>query len=95
MLYDTRNAYDFNPNVPPGDEARRQERLRQAQEIVRAVLPDLRQEIDNPERDMNSVFEILRPYHQQTVGEVPMTPNDQGSVSAIAPFPLIEVATGH
>lgn len=76
MLYDTWNAYDFNPNIPPEDEARRQERLRQAQEIVRAMLPDLRKEIENPKRDMNSVFEALRPYYHETVGRVPMTPDD-------------------
>ena len=83
MLYDTWNAYDPNPNYSPEDEARRQERLRQAQEIARAVLPDLRQEIENPDRDMNSVFEVLRPYHQQTVGEVPMTPNDLPELQAL------------
>jgi hypothetical protein len=83
MLYDTWNAYDFNPNVPSEDEARRQERLRQDQEIVRAVLPELRLEIENPDRDMNSVFEALRPYHHQTGGDVPMTPGDLPELEAL------------
>jgi hypothetical protein len=83
MLYDTLNAYDFNPNIPPEDEAHRQERLRQAQELVRAVLPDLRQEIEAPKRDMNSVFEALRPYHHQTGGDVPMTPGDLPELEAL------------
>jgi hypothetical protein len=75
-MYDTWNAYDPNPSDSPEDEARRQERLQQAQEIVRAVLPTLRQEIENPNRDMNSVFEALKPYYHETGGDVPMTPDD-------------------
>jgi hypothetical protein len=83
MLYDTWNVYDPNPNAPPEDEARRRDRLRQDQEIVRAMLPALRREIDNPGRDRESVSEALKPYRHETSHDVPMMPDDLPELEAL------------
>jgi hypothetical protein len=76
MLYDTWTSYDPNDARSPECEARLRKRLQRDREIVRSVLPRLRREIENPRRDMNSVYEALRPYYQETGEKVPMTPED-------------------
>lgn len=81
MLYDTWNPYDPMESDPPDDETRQHERLQHSQEIIRAMLPRLREEIGNPRRDLNSVFEVLRPYHLNA-REVPMTPTDLPEIEA-------------
>jgi hypothetical protein len=82
-LYDTWSPYDPNPADSPEDQARLRERLQRDQEIVRAVLPRLRREIENPDRDMNSVHEALKPYYQQIGRYLPMTPADLPELEAL------------
>jgi hypothetical protein len=82
-LYDTWSPYDPNPADSPEDQARLREQLQRDQEIVRAVLPRLRREIENPDRDMNSVHEALKPYYQQVGRHLPMTPADLPELEAL------------
>jgi hypothetical protein len=46
------------------------------------MLPQLRELIEDPDRDANDVFQVLRPYHQQA-REVPMTPDDLPELEAL------------
>ena len=80
-LESLRSQSQPNPNYPPESESRRQKRLQHDRGIVRAVLPRLLQEIENPNRDMNSVFEALKPYHHETRGNVPSTRYALGCIS--------------
>ena len=82
MLYDTWNPYDPMESDSPEDEARLRERLRRGQEIIRAMMPRLREVIEDPDRDANSVFQTLRPYHLQAP-QVPMTPADLPELEAL------------
>jgi hypothetical protein len=82
-MYDTWNVFDPDEADPFADRTRLQQRLEHDREIVRAVLPHLRREIENPNRDMNSVFEALRPYHHETSGDVPMGPEDLPELQAL------------
>ena len=75
MLYDTWNPYDPNDADSPADRARLRKRLEQDQRTIQKMLPCLEREIKNPRRDMNSVGEVLRPYHL-LAREAPMTPAD-------------------
>jgi hypothetical protein len=82
MLYDTRLPYDPWESDPPEVRERLGRRLRDDQEAVRAMLPHLRQEIENPERDLNSVSEALKPYHQ-ALRHPPMRPEDLPEIEAL------------
>lgn len=82
-MYDTWSPYDPNPADSPEDQAHLREQLQRDQEIVRAVLPRLRREIENPDRDMNSVHEALKPYYQQAGRHLPMTPADLPELEAL------------
>jgi len=62
-LYDTWSPYDPNDADSPEHRARLRKRSEQYRRAIRKMLPRLEQEIENPERDMNSVGESLRPYH--------------------------------
>lgn len=82
MVYDTWNPYDPRESDSPEDEARLRERLRQRRETIRAMLPRLRKVIEDPDRDANSVFQTLRPYHLQAP-QVPMTRADLPELEAL------------
>ena len=75
VAYDTWNPYDPNDADSPENRARLRERLERDRQIVRQMLLCLEREIENPRRDVNSVGEVLRPYHLFT-REAPMTPAD-------------------
>ena len=82
MTLDIWSPYDSHEGDSAEDRERLRERLGQRQAAIRARLPRLRQEIENPHRDMNSVFEVLRPYHQNVQG-LPMTPADLPELYAL------------
>jgi hypothetical protein len=79
-MYDTWSPYDRSEYDAP--EAHLCQRLQRDQEIVRAVLARLRREIENPDRDEESVFQVLRPYHLETGRDLPMTPDDLPDIEA-------------
>jgi hypothetical protein len=60
------NPYDPIGDESPEDRAHLRKRLRRDRELVRAVLPPLREKIENLRRDSNSVFEVLRPYYYRS-----------------------------
>lgn len=82
MLYDTWSPYDPNDADSPEDRARLREVLQQRQRAIRAMLPRLRQEIENPHRDEESVYQVLRPYYD-FVRDLPMTPADLPELEAL------------
>jgi hypothetical protein len=82
MLYDTRIRYEPWESDPPEVRERLGERLVSDQEAARAMLPGLRREIENPARDLNSVGEVLKPYHQAW-RDLPMTPDDLPEIEAL------------
>lgn len=75
MRYDTWNPYDPIEDDTVENKVRISKRLSHDQQVVREMLARLRQEIENPRRDGESVFQVLRPYHINA-REVPMTPDD-------------------
>jgi hypothetical protein len=81
MVYDTWNPYDPWEDAPPEEKETRCERLKRDREIVRDMLPRLRELIEDPDRDANDVFQVLRPYQQAR--EVPMTPDDLPELEAL------------
>jgi hypothetical protein len=82
MLYDIHVPYDPWESDPAEVRERLGRRLRDDQEAVRSMLPGLRQEIQNPERDLNSVSEVLKPYHQ-ALRHPPMRPEDLPEIEAL------------
>lgn len=76
MVYDIWSPYDPRETDPPELKAKLRRRLERHQQMVRAMLPRLRREIENPERDLNSVGEILAPYFQEVGRDMPLTPAD-------------------
>lgn len=82
-LYDTWSPYDPIEDESPEAKARLRERLQRDQEAVRAMLPCLRQEIENPDRDEESVSEVLRPYNQDVGRDLPMSPADLPEIEAM------------
>ena len=50
MVYDTWSPYDPSEADTPEDVSRLRQRLQRSQRAVRAMLPLLRQEIENPDR---------------------------------------------
>jgi hypothetical protein len=82
MLYDTYIPYDSMESDSLEAEARWRERLARDQQAVRAMLPHLRQEIENPERDIDSVYQALRPYYEAG-RDLPMTPADLPEIEAL------------
>jgi hypothetical protein len=82
MLYDTWSPYDPVEIDSPEDKARQREKLERQREAIRAMLPRLRQEIENPERDTERVYQALRPYHETLQG-LPMTPDDLPEIEAL------------
>ena len=82
MLYDTWNPYDPIEGDSPEDRARLRERLQRDQEAVQAMLPRLREEIENPARDMDSVYKALKPYYEAGRG-LPMTPADLSEIESL------------
>jgi hypothetical protein len=83
MVYDTWSPYDPSEHDSPEDQARLRERLERDREIVRALLPRLRREIENPDRDAESVFQILRPYHLEVGRDLPMQPADLPEIESL------------
>ena len=75
MVYDTWSPYDPSEADTPEDAGRPRQRLHHSQQAVRAMLPLLRQEIENPDRDSDSVSKVLRPYYE-TGRDMPMIPAD-------------------
>jgi hypothetical protein len=67
---------------PPEARARLNERLRRSQEAVRAMLPRLWREIENPRRDVNSVGAVLRPYYEAG-RDLPMTVADLPEIESL------------
>ena len=86
MPYDTWSPWDPNPADTPEQAARLQARRQRAQASVRAMLPRLEAEIENPDRDMNSVGEVLRPYYD-ALRNLPMTIDDLPQIESL--FSLI------
>ncbi|MBU0491304.1 MAG: HEAT repeat domain-containing protein [Chloroflexi bacterium] len=82
MLYDIWNPYDPDPDDSPADRARLYGRMSRDQRAVRAMLPGLRREIENPQRDMNTVHDALRPYFD-TGRDLPMTPADLPEIESL------------
>lgn len=82
MRYDTWSPWDPNPADMPEDAARLRTRLQKAQTSVRAMLPRLRTEIQNLDRDMNSVGEVLRPYYDAG-RDLPMTSDDLPKIESL------------
>jgi hypothetical protein len=76
MVYDIWSPYDPRETDPPELKAKLRRRLEHHQHMVRAMLPRLRREIENPERDLNSVGEVLAPYFQEVGRDLPLTPAD-------------------
>jgi hypothetical protein len=75
MRYNTWNPYDLDDTASPERQARRYQRLEHDRQIIREMLPRVEAEIENPDRDSNSVGEALEPYHA-FARELPMTPGD-------------------
>lgn len=73
-MYDTWIPFDPLPNDIPVDHRRLQQKLEQAQRRVRALLPYLHRQIENPKRNEEDVFQLLRPIYLETGRNVPMTP---------------------
>jgi hypothetical protein len=82
MLYDTYIPYDSMESDSLEAETRWRERLARDQQAVRAMLPQLRQEIENPERDIDSVYQVLRPYYEAG-RDLPMAPADLAEIEAL------------
>jgi hypothetical protein len=82
MLYDTRIRYEPWESDPPEVRERLHERMVSDQAAVRAMLPRLRLEIENPARDLNSVGEVLKPYHQGW-RDLPMRQDDLPEIEAL------------
>ncbi|TEU17423.1 MAG: hypothetical protein E3J21_08410 [Anaerolineales bacterium] len=82
-MYDTWSPYDPSDADSPQDQAHLREILQRRQHIIRDMLPRLRREIENPDRDMNSVHEALKPYYQQVGRGLPMTPADLPELEAL------------
>ena len=82
MIYDTWNPYDPMESDSPENVTRLERRLQRDRDIVRKLLPHLRTVIENPHRDEESVFQVLRPYHLNAQ-EVPMTPSDLPEIQAL------------
>ena len=86
MRYDTWSPWDPNLANTPEEEARLRARMQEAQAVVRAMLPRLRAEIENPDRDMSSVGEVLQPYYDVRQ-DLPMTTEDLPQIESL--FSLI------
>jgi len=82
MLYDIHIPYDLVEADPPDVKERERERLASEQQAVRVMLPRLRREIENPDRDSDSVHEVLRPYYQAG-WDLPMTPGDLPQIESL------------
>jgi hypothetical protein len=82
MVYDTWSPYDPREADTPEDVSRLRQRLQRSQQAVRAMLPLLRQEIENPDRDSDSVSKVLRPYYE-TGRDMPMTPADLPQIESL------------
>lgn len=82
-MYDTHISFDPWPEETAVDLAHRQQRLELAQLSVRALLPYLQNEINNPKRDENDVYQILRPLYLDTGHDVPMMPADLSEIEAM------------
>jgi len=82
MVYDTWSPYDPSEADTPEDAARLRQRLQHSQQAVRAMLPLLRQEIENPDRDLDSVSKVLRPYYE-AVRDLPMIPADLQQIESL------------
>jgi hypothetical protein len=87
MLYDTHIPYDPIEADSPEIEARWRERLARDQQAVRAALPRLRREIENPDRDIDSVYQALRPYYQAD-RNLPMTVADLAEIEVLCQLVL-------
>jgi len=81
MRYDTWNPYDPIEDDTTENKVRMSKRLSRDQQIVREMFPRLRQEIENPQRDNESVFQVLRSYHLNA-SDVPMLPSDLPEIEA-------------
>jgi len=76
MVYDIWSPYDPRETDSPELKAKLRRRLERHQQMVRTMLPRLRREIKNPDRDLNSVGEVLAPYFQEGGRDLPLTPAD-------------------
>lgn len=82
MYLDIWTAWDPGPHDTDKQKARLRKRLQKAREDMRTMLPRLAQEIENTERDLDSVGAVLRPFNQYRP-EVPMTPADLPEIEAM------------
>jgi hypothetical protein len=83
MLYDTHiMAYDPMPHDTPEDLERTRQRIQRNRQIIRELLPRLRALIEDPKRDPEDVFQVLRPYHLET-NDVPMGQDDLPELEAL------------
>lgn len=83
MPYEIETSYDPYPEESPQETARRRERLERDREIVRGMLPELRREIENPDRDLYSVSQAIKRYRHETFGDVPLTADDVPELEAM------------
>jgi hypothetical protein len=82
MVYDTWSPYDPSEADTPEDVSRLRQRLQHSQQAMRTMLPLLRQEIEDPDRDGNSVHKVLRPYYDNG-RDMPMTPADVPEIESL------------
>lgn len=75
MLYDIYNRYEPYPEEEQEQRARMLQRLERGRQVIREILPHLRREIENTQRDPENVYQVLKPYHMEGEG-VQMTPQD-------------------
>ena len=86
MRYDTWSPWAPDPADTPEEATWLGDRLGKAQASIRAILPRLRAEIENPDQDMNSVGEVLRPYYD-ALRNLPITTDDLPQIESL--FSLI------
>jgi hypothetical protein len=74
-VFDTWSPYDPHEADSPEIWSQVQRKLERQQQDIRAMLPRLRQEIENPRRDVEKVYQVLRPYYEN-LQSIPMSPAD-------------------
>ena len=82
-MYDTHIPFDPWPEETAVDLTHRQQSLELAQLSIRALLPYLHNEIKNPKREENDVYQVLHPLYLDTGRDVPMTPTDLPEIEAM------------
>ncbi len=82
MRYDIWNLYDPSPEQIPAERARLGQRLVQIQQDFHVALLDVRPVIENPRRDIEQVYAVLRPFHEYS-HDIPAHPGDLPEIEAL------------